>query len=183
MANAEQPSEAISPRRETKSTDSGVVKFVASCRSANWAPNVLPLLVHFPIALIFVGAVAVVVWAAIPRTFWYRVSVLAFAAGGVSAIAAYLTGEAAEDAAEDVPIVEELVHLHEDLAIYTLAATILTLVALIVTQPKVLSGPGASDRVPAVGVRWAVAAVALAAAVLVAWTSHLGGIMVWGVVR
>lgn len=146
-------------------------------------PVLHPLLVHFPIALIVVGAAAVVAWAIIPNTFWYRVGVLAFVGGAASSIAAYLTGEAAEEAAEGVPIVEEIVHLHEDMAIYTLAATILTLVALIVSQPTLLSGPGSDDRVPAVGVRWAVAAVALLAAVLVAWTSHLGGIMVWGVVR
>lgn len=146
-------------------------------------PILHPLLVHFPIALILVGAAAVVAWALIPVTFWYRVSVLAFAAGAATSVAAYLTGEAAEDAAEDVPIVEELVHLHEDLAIYTLAATILTLVSLVVAHPSLLSGDTGTEKVPPAGVRWAVAAIAIAAAVLVAWTSHLGGIMVWGVVR
>ncbi|MFV1980342.1 MAG: DUF2231 domain-containing protein [Rhodothermia bacterium] len=148
-------------------------------------PLLHPLLVHFPIALILVGAAIVVAWAANPRPLWYRVSVLAFAGGAAAAVAAYLTGEAAEDAARDVPIVEEIVHIHENLAIYTLAATIVTLVALVVTQPRLLSGRDSGDQVsaPAPTIRWIVAAVALTAAVLVAWTSHLGGIMVWGVAR
>ncbi len=146
-------------------------------------PILHPLLVHFPIALILLGSAAVVAWAAIPRPFWYRVSVLAFTGGAISALAAYLTGEAAEAAAKDVPIVDEIVHLHEDLAIYTLGATIITLVALVVTQPRLLSGRDNGGEVPAAAIRWIVAAVALTAAVLVAWTSHLGGIMVWGVAR
>jgi len=146
-------------------------------------PILHPLLVHFPITLILVGAAAVIAWAVVPRPFWYRIGLLAFAGGAATSVAAYLTGEAAEEAAEDVPIVDELVHLHEDLAIYTLAATVLTLVALVVSQPRLLSGNAEDGQIPAVGVRWAVAAVAIAAAILIAWTSHLGGIMVWGVVR
>lgn len=147
-------------------------------------PFLHPLLVHFPIALILFGAVTVVTWAVVARPFWYRVSVLAFAAGAASALAAYLTGEDAEHAAEDVPIVEEIVHLHEDLAIYTLAATVITLIALIVAQPHLLAMRDHGHRPPAAAtIRWAVAALALAAGVLVAWTGHLGGIMVWGVAR
>jgi uncharacterized membrane protein len=146
-------------------------------------PILHPLLVHFPIALIIVGAVAVVAWALNPRAFWYRVGTLAFAVGAASALAAYLTGEAAADAAEDVPIVDELVHLHEDLAIYTLAATVITLVALVVTQSHLLSGDAEEGEPPRPAVRWIVACVAILAALLVAWTSHLGGIMVWGVPR
>jgi len=147
-------------------------------------PILHPILVHFPIVLILLGAAAVVTWAVVPKPFWYRVSVLAFALGAASALAAYLTGEDAEHAAEDVPIVEEIVHLHEDLAIYTLAATVVTLVALVVTQPHLLSKREHAHRPPApTAIRWTVAALALAAAVLVAWTSHLGGIMVWGVAR
>ena len=95
-----------------------------------------------------------------------------------------MTGEDADDFAEGTPIVDELVHLHEDMGIYTLAAAVTTLVSLIVVQPKALFGGGSElNKVPVSAVRWGVAALALTAAVLVAWTAHLGGIMVWGVPR
>ena len=146
-----------------------------------------PLVVHFPIVLILIGAVAVIVWAVSPRAFWYRAGAFAFVAGTATALLAYLTGEAAEDAGEDVPIVDEIVHLHEDMAIYTLAASLLATVAMILVKPALLVLNDASrdsqEPPPAVGIRWAIAFLALIAAVLVAWTSHLGGIMVWGVPR
>ena len=143
-----------------------------------------PLVVHFPITLILVGTAAVALWAARGGVFWYRVSALAFAGGALSSIAAFLTGEDAEDAAEDVPIVDEIVHLHEDFAIYAMVSAIATLMMLVLISPQTLFGSEAEQtRQPAGWVRWGIAAVAVVSAVLIAWTSHLGGIMVWGVAR
>jgi uncharacterized membrane protein len=144
-------------------------------------PLLHPLVVHFPIAMILVGAAAVVVWAVIPQVFWYRVGALALAGGAVSSLAAYLTGEAAEDAAQDVPIVDEFVHLHEDLGLYTLAMTVVALVVLVLAHPSALFGGEENTRSPSTLIRWGVGVLALAAAFLVALTSHVGGIMVWGV--
>lgn len=144
-------------------------------------PILHPIAVHFPIALILLGTAAVVAWALTPRIFWYRVGVLSFLTGAIAALVAYLTGEAAEEAAEDVPIVDEFVDLHEDLAIYTLATTVLTLVALVVAQPGSLAGETLCSSDTPTPLRWAIGALALAAALLVVWTSHVGGIMVWGV--
>jgi uncharacterized membrane protein len=144
-------------------------------------PLLHPLAVHFPIAFILAGTASVLAWSISQRPFWYRVGALAFAGGLISAFAAYLTGEAAEDAAEDVPIVEEFVHLHEDLALYTLGVTVVTLVALALAQPGLLWGTNEAATRTGLLARWGVVVLAVAAAVLIAWTSHVGGIMVWGV--
>jgi uncharacterized membrane protein len=145
-------------------------------------PILHPLMVHFPIAFILAGTAALLGWAISRNPFWYRVGALAYLAGLLAAFAAYLTGEAAEDAAEDVPIVEELVHLHEDLALYTLGAAVVILVALAAANPGLIwpqqTTPTRSDK-PLV--RWGLVVLGLVAAALVAWTSHIGGLMVWGV--
>ena len=60
-----------------------------------WAPNVHPLVVHFPIALVVVAALADAV-ALVVRRRAYRVAAAAlYAAAAVGAIAAYVTGNAA----------------------------------------------------------------------------------------
>lgn len=145
-------------------------------------PILHPLVVHFPIALVLAGTAAVLIWMSKPTPFWYRCATLAYLAGALAATAAYFTGEAAEEAAQDVPIVDEIVGLHETMAIFTLAATLVTLLALVLTRPKLLSGV-ADEPPPVRGVRIAIGALAVAAAVLVSLTSHLGGLMVWGVPR
>lgn len=146
-------------------------------------PLLHPIAVHFPIALLFAGTVAVLLWAARPSAFWYRCAALTFMVGSLATIAAYFTGEAAEDAAKDVPIVDEIVDLHEDMAIYTMAAALITLLALVLIRPRLLSGAVDDQPPPVLPVRVAVSVLAVTAAILVAWTSHLGGLMVWGVPR
>lgn len=145
-------------------------------------PLLHPLVVHFPIAMVLVGTVAVLIWASKPSAFWYRCATLAFLVGALAATTAYFTGEAAEEAAEDVPIVDQIVGLHERMAIFTLAATLITLLALVLTQPRLLSG-STDEPPPAKAVRFAIGALAVTAAILVSLTSHLGGLMVWGVPR
>jgi uncharacterized membrane protein len=145
-------------------------------------PILHPLVVHFPIALTLLGTVAVLFWVARPTDFWYRCAVLIYLSGAVATILAYFTGEDAEHYAEDVPIVEEIVEFHEEMAIWTLAATLITLLTLVLIQPRALSG-SVDERSPAIQIRIAVAVIAVAAAILVSWTSHLGGLMVWGVPR
>lgn len=145
-------------------------------------PLLHPIAVHFPIALLFAGTVAILLWAAKPSPFWYRCAALAFFTGSIATIVAYFTGEAAETAAQDVPIVEEIVGVHEDMAIWTMAASLVTLLAIVLLRPRLLSG---HDDTPPPGTpaRVAVSVLAVVTAILIAWTSHLGGLMVWGVPR
>lgn len=146
-------------------------------------PILHPLVVHFPIALLLAGAAALLVWAFRPSAFWYRCAGIAYLVGSLGAVAAYLTGEAAEDFAEEVPIVEEIVELHETLGIVTLAASLLTLVVLVILRPALITGRTVDDSPPGPTIRTGVAVLGLVTAFLVWWTGHLGGLMVWGVPR
>ncbi len=139
-----------------------------------------PLVVHFPIALILVAALATVVWSVRGTSFWRRCALLLFTLGMGGAVFAYKTGEAMEEQSEGSPIVEELVGWHEDLALYTLVVTGVTLAALagLSWWLERRTTPAPQDPLAA---RLALALAALAAAVLVAWTAHIGGTMVWGV--
>lgn len=63
-----------------------------------WAPSIHPLLVHFPIAILFV-AVAIDIGALILREkpFWRQAAMMMYILGGVSVLAAYLAGKQAAD--------------------------------------------------------------------------------------
>ncbi len=141
-----------------------------------------PLVVHFPIALILVAALATVVWGIRGTSFWRRCALLLFTLGMGGGIVAYKTGEAMEEQSEGSPIVEELVGVHEDLAFYTLLVTGVTLAALAGLSWWLERGLEPASRDP-LAARLVLALVALTAAVLVAWTAHVGGTMVWGVGR
>ncbi len=138
-----------------------------------------PVVVHFPIALLLFGAAAAVVYGVLGRAFWRGVALLAFAAGTVGAWAAVWTGETLEEAVEGEPVVEALVGRHEDLGEWTLWVSAAVLVLLVGTTVwRWRTGRTESDPI---ALRIAVAILAVAAAVLVAMTGHLGGQMVWGI--
>ncbi len=137
-----------------------------------------PVVVHFPIALVLFGAAAAAVYAALGWAFWRGVALAAFAVGALSAWVAVRTGETLEEAVEGTPVVDALVGRHEDLGEWALWLSLATLIAL--AGATVWARRTGAEREP-VALRLAVAALALAAAVLVAMTGHLGGQMVWGV--
>lgn len=63
-----------------------------------WAPNWHPLIVHFPLALLFVAALADAAALVLRRSSWLRPASLAlYVAGAVCAIATYFTGTWAAD--------------------------------------------------------------------------------------
>lgn len=141
-----------------------------------------PVVVHFPIALITVAALVAIVWAVRGTAFWRRTVLLLLGVGMVGLLAAYFTGEPIEEHVEGTPIVEELVGLHETTALY----------ALIVTGVALAGVAGLSfwverrttlerDPPDPVVARLVLVGLTVAAAVLVAWTGHIGGTMVWGV--
>ncbi len=140
-----------------------------------------PFVVHFPIALLLLGGGVAVVYAATGRTLWRAVTGLLVSVGTLGAWAANATGETLYAHVEGAPIVEELVGRHELFGKWTLAlGAAATLVWLGVLAWRRRSGR-AFDEPDPLAVRLVLAALVLAAAVLVALTGRLGGVMVWGV--
>ncbi|MEX0599632.1 MAG: DUF2231 domain-containing protein [Rhodothermales bacterium] len=143
-------------------------------------PELHPLTVHFPVALLVAAAFAGAVWLCRGSAFWRGVTWLLTGLGTVGAFFAYFTGDGMEEQAEGVPIVEELVGLHEQMALYTLIGACLA--TLLVTAQAWWSRRFGlrADPLPS---RLLIAAVLIALGVLVAWTAHIGSTMVWGVAR
>lgn len=155
-------------------------------------PFLHPLAVHFPLVLILLGAGAAGLYLVLGRAGWRQAGLILFVLGTLSAWVAQETGQALENAVEGDPIVEEIVERHEASATWTVWTSALAAVAFGVASAARLRRP----RPPAEGEeaplprkreplwgRLLVVLPAFLAAVLVAWTAHLGGLMVWGVPR
>ena len=147
-------------------------------------PYLHPLAVHFPLVLLLLGAGAAVLYAALGRGVWRQAALVLFALGAVGAFASVQTGGALGQDVEGEPVVEAVLGTHARMADYTLWASVLAALAFggltLALRRRAGGRPADADREPLV---WRVAALvpALAAALLVAYTGHLGGIMVWGV--
>jgi uncharacterized membrane protein len=105
----------------------------------DWAPNIHPLIVHFPIALLF-AAVAVDVAALFVRNRpGLRTAAAAlYAAGAVGAIVSYITGNRAAESVEIPTAAIAAVNDHQDLALYLMLFSIFygaVRVGLIVALP------------------------------------------------
>lgn len=84
-----------------------------------WAPNVHPLVVHFPIALVIAAALADAL-ALITGRRPFRVAAAAlYVAAATGALAAYLTGNAAEETVEVAGAAVGALNAHADWAGYT----------------------------------------------------------------
>lgn len=145
-------------------------------------PVLHPLAVHFPVVLIVVAAGVLIVWSIRGTSFWRRAGLLLLTLGMVGALFSYFTGEALEEHVEGTPIVEELVHLHEDMALYSLIVTGVALLGLAglsvwLERRTTLERDPQDPLIP----RIAITVLAVAAAVLIAWTGHIGSTMVWGI--
>jgi hypothetical protein len=94
---------------------------------------------------------------------------------------AYLTGEEMEERGEGVPIVDLLVEIHEQAALFTLILATLTLLSLLVALIMRRRGMiHAGSHRP---FRFIIVLLALVSILAVVWTAHVGGTMVWGTVR
>jgi uncharacterized membrane protein len=145
-------------------------------------PVLHPLVVHFPIALIVIAGVTAIVWSIRATAFWRRATLLLMALGMAGGLFAYFTGDAIEEQSEGTPIVEELVGLHEDVALYALIVTGVALVGLAalsvwLERRTTLERDPPDPLVP----RLVLTVLTVLAAALIAWTAHIGGTMVWGV--
>lgn len=141
-------------------------------------PELHPLAVHFPFALLLVAALAGAFWLWRGTPFWRDVTWLLTGLGTAGAFFAYFTGDGMAEQAEGVPIVEELVGLHEQMALYTLIAACL---ATLLMTAQAWWSRRFSLRTDPLPSRLFITAVLIATCVLVAWTAHIGSTMVWGV--
>ena len=125
-----------------------------------------PAIVHFPIALTAVGALAAVVYLLI-RLEWLRwLAPVLLSLALLGAIAAYFSGESAKDRAVELGVPEAAIQQHEETGIWGLGLTGLACLLSWATHAR--------RR----GV-WVSAIVAVAAAGIFLWNGHLGGRLVF----
>lgn len=87
----------------------------------DWAPNVHPLVVHFPIALLFSAVFVDALALALPRFRGLRLAaVLLFVLAAAATVAGYLTGDAAAESVTVPAQAERLLSKHETLAGWTM---------------------------------------------------------------
>lgn len=145
-------------------------------------PILHPVLVHFPIAFLLLAALTALAWLVWGTSFWRQVTLILLVAGFLGGIGAYVTGEAAEEFGKGDARVELFGEQHESSALLTLVTAGMALFGLTAyaRTARRLFPSQASGAKDMPMVRVVVAVLAVAAAVLVGRTGHLGGLMVWG---
>ena len=125
-----------------------------------------PSVVHFPIALTIVGAFFSVLYVAARKPWlrWFAPLLLSIALAG--AVAAYFTGQSAEDRAEKIGVPEKAIEEHEESGLWALGAIAVTCLLGWATHAR---GKGT----------WVAMILALVAAGIVVRTAHLGGKLVY----
>jgi uncharacterized membrane protein len=125
-----------------------------------------PAIVHFPIALTTVGALAGLLYIFVRRDWlrWFAPVLLSLALMG--AVAAYFSGEAAKDRAEEAGVPVNVMEQHEGTGLWALGTIGM---ACLLSWAMHLRRRGV----------WISAFVALVAAGLVLWNGHLGGKLVF----
>jgi len=125
-----------------------------------------PAVVHFPIALGTVGALAAVVQLFARREWlrWFAPILLTCALAGAGA--AYFSGQSAKDRAEDLKVPKEAIEEHEEGAIWAIG--VLALATL-------LSWATSARRRG----MWLAAVIAVVATAALLRAGHLGGVLVF----
>ncbi|MGX8177167.1 DUF2231 domain-containing protein [Exiguobacterium artemiae] len=126
-----------------------------------------PLLVHMPIGLLLFATLLLL--GSLKWTQLKLFSLISLCAGLLSGVAAYLTGDGAEEFAESqLNVARDAIHHHEDFALYSLLTFGLSLVLLLLhyrskKQPLLIAS----------------LIVAIIGSGLLAYAGHLGGQMVY----
>lgn len=142
-------------------------------------PVLHPLFVHFPIAVSACVLLVVGLW-----TLSDRRPMLVWAAWGqvlvfLATLAAWWTGDAMKEQSEGVRIVDELVGLHEQAAEWSLWVSGVLVLVLWSVWWWTRRDATRSGTTPVLRV---LVALAVAGGFgLLAWVSHIGGVMVWGI--
>ena len=127
-----------------------------------------PVFVHFPVALLLAAGLLEVLALLLRKPALHVVSLWNLVLGTLGAVAAFFSGEEAEEASEHVAAAHQLIERHELLGKITLV------VAVIVTRLRLVT----RDRLPG-WLRAAAVALMLTAAGSVAAGGYLGGRLVY----
>ena len=86
----------------------------------DWAPNIHPMILHFPIALLII-AIFVDVWSVIlKKQVWIRYSaIMLYTFGTLAALFAYLSGHEAAESVYLPPLANSVLYHHSNLALMT----------------------------------------------------------------
>ncbi len=148
-------------------------------------PYLHPLAVHFPLVLLLLAALAAAAYAATGRALGRQAALAFLLAGTAGAWWAGETGETLEHDVEGEPMAVAILDTHEMMAEWTLRLGLLASVAAagatLALRRRAAAWPDAAPSPEPLWARALVLLPAVAAAALVAWTAHLGGLMVWGV--
>jgi uncharacterized membrane protein len=137
-----------------------------------------PLVVHLPLVLLPLAALAATAWAIRAAAVWRHVALASLALGAATAWWAVETGETLYAAVEGEPLVEALIAAHHAAAEWTVWASVLAAVAFV--GLAVWRRRPSAAREP-LALRLALLTLAWTPAVLVVYAGHVGGLMVWGV--
>ena len=139
----------------------------------DWVPNVHPLVVHFPIALLLVAALVDAIALAVRKTHpWVQTSAVGlYALGALGAAAAFLTGRDASDEVDLPAQALTTLNAHADWALYLVwFAGLYALVRVVALR---------YDRERRLAVHLPLAALGLVGLFLVQQTAERGGQMVY----
>ncbi|MEL7167832.1 MAG: DUF2231 domain-containing protein [Bacteroidota bacterium] len=147
-----------------------------------------PLAVHVPVVLVPLGALGACVYAFTGRPRVRAGLLVWFAVTALATWWAMRTGKALYEGVEGTPIVEELIAQHRTTAAWVLRFTIalvLLLAGLSAWRRWRRASWRKANSVLRLGrdplwVRAVVVLLAFVAALLVVYTGHVGGVMVWG---
>lgn len=144
-------------------------------------PVLHPLAVHLPVTLLLAAALAALIWMFRGSAFWRRCLLFLTLLSVPATLLAYLSGDTMKERSEGVPIIDQLVDLHERMALFTFIATVAVTILLgVYGVGAERSRAGSRDPIQ---VRVAISMLIFLAATLVAWTAHIGATMTWGVAR
>src|SRR3990167_9368353 len=138
----------------------------------SWAPNLHPLVAHFPIVLLLTAATADLLSAAIRRPAWLvPMAVSLYVTGAIMAFAAFLSGTQAADTVFLPGMAHPIVDAHRA---WALATTLMTGVVAMVQTAGFMSGAPWNRPL-----RLALAVAGLLAALLVYQTAERGARLVY----
>lgn len=145
-------------------------------------PYFHPLAVHFPIAFLLMGIGTAFLYLLLNTSFWKWVTVMLLLLGFVGAFAAIQTGESLEEDVEGEDMAELFLEPHEEAAEWTLWSAGAALFAFagfsIYFYRK--RNPHRRTLGDPLWVRLLLFLLCLNAGIGVAYTGHLGALMVWG---